>query len=211
MKNDMEMLIILLKASINALLQIKHAWEDGIKECRTLQQLNATLTIRIEMVEDDNKQLQDRVQHLEDKLLEGNVIIQGIPDTLWEPSESTKEKVLLAISHTISCTSYEDKMEQARRIPTKDVQRKGKFTTLRTRPVLMEFYHKSDAEFLISNRSHLPKGVYVDKQYSEDTERIRRKLRPILTAARKSENYKGKCQMDGSTLVIKGRNYTLKN
>ena len=205
------MLITLLKASIDALLQIKQAWEEGIKECRTLQQLNIKLSTRIEKVEGDNKQLQDRVRHLEDKLLEGNVIMQGIPDTLWEPWESTKEKVLSAISHTISGNAHEDKMEQAHRIPIKDVQRKGKFTTLRTRPVLVEFYHKSDTEFLLCNRSHLPKGVYIDKQYSKDTERIRRKLRPILTAARKSENYKGKCHMDGSTLIIKGRNYTLNN
>ena len=102
-------------------------------------------------------------------------------------------------------------MEQAHRIQIKDVQRKGKFTALKTRPVLIEFYYKSDAEFLLSNRSHSPKGVYVDKQYSEDTERIRRKLRPILATAHKSENYKGKCQMDSSTLVIKGRNYMLNN
>ena len=30
-------------------------------------------------------------------------------------------------------------------------------------------------------------------------------------AARRSENYKGKCRMDGATLVIKGKNYTTKN
>ena len=37
------------------------------------------------------------------------------------------------------------------------------------------------------------------------------KLRPILTAAHKSENYKEKCQMDGTTLVIKARNYNMNN
>ena len=61
MKTDMEMLITPLKASIDALLQIKQAWEEGIKECRTLQQINVKLSTQIEKVEDDNKQLQDRV------------------------------------------------------------------------------------------------------------------------------------------------------
>ena len=65
--------------------------------------------------------------------------------------------------------------------------------------------------YLLSNKTHLPKGVLVDKQYSEETEKERRKLRPILRAARKSENYKGKCRMDGSVLVIKGRNYMSDN
>ena len=91
----------------------------------------------------------------------------------------------MAISHTISGTSHEDRLEQACKIPIKDVQRKGKFTAMRTRPVIVESYYKSDAKFLISNRTHLPKEVYVDKQYREDTDRIRRKLKPILTAAHK--------------------------
>ena len=50
----------------------------------------------------------------------------------------------------------------------------------------------------------------MDRQYTEETEKERRKLRPILRAARKHENYKGKCHMDGPTLVIKGRNYNSK-
>ena len=54
---------------------------------------------------------------------------------------------------------------------------------MKTHPVLVKFCHKEDAEFLLSNRSHLPKGVYIDKQYSDDTEHERRKLRPILKAA----------------------------
>ena len=73
------------------------------------------------------------------------MILQGIPDALWEPADSTKEKVLMAISHTISGTSHKDKMDKARKIPIKDVQGKGKYTALRTRPVIVEFYYKSDA------------------------------------------------------------------
>ena len=135
MKHDMEALITPLKASIDALLQIKQAWEVGIEDCRTLQEANVTLTNQLIKVENDNKHLQDRVRHLEDKLLEGNVILQGIPDALWEPVDSTKEKVLTAIAHTISCTSHKDKMDRACKIPIKDIQRKGKYTALRARPV----------------------------------------------------------------------------
>ena len=90
MKNDMEILVTPFKANINALLQIKQAWEVGIKECKTLQQLNSTLTMWLVKVEDDNTQLQYRVRHLENKPLEGNVILQGILDTLWAPSDCTK-------------------------------------------------------------------------------------------------------------------------
>ena len=58
---------------------------------------------------------------------------------------------------------------------------------------------------------HLPKGIYINRQYSEATEKERRKLHPILRAARKNENYRGKCKMEGPALIIKGRNYTSGN
>ena len=125
--------------------------------------------------------------------------------------ETTKEKILTAISHTISGNSTEEKMDQARKIPIKEISRIGRYTAMWTQPVLVEFYYKSDAMFLLENRSHLPKGVFVNKQFSKETEKERCKLHPILSAARKSENYRGKCQMNGSTLVIKGRNYTSAN
>ena len=81
-----------------------------------------------------------------------------------------KEKVLSAISHTISGTDQENKMDQARRISIKEVSQMGKYTMLRNHPVLVEFYHKSDVEYLIGNQTHLPKTVYVDKQYCDETE-----------------------------------------
>ena len=130
---------------------------------------------------------------------------------MWEPSEMTKEKVLTAISHTISGTDHDNRMEQARRIPIKDVVQIGKYVPMRTRPVMVKFYHKTDAEFLLSNRTHLPQGVYIDHQYSDETEKARRKLRPILKAARNHENYKGNCKTEGPNLIIKGRKYNSTN
>ena len=208
---DMHKLIGPIKESIDALLQIKDAWETGVQKCQRVLATNNELRARITKVESENAALSQRVASLEDKMLAGNVMFQGIPDSLWEPSDTTKQKVLTAISFTISGKDQEDKMEQAKRIPIKDVQRVGRYAAMRTRPVLVEFYHKSDAEFLLSNRAHLPQGVFVDKQYSEETEKKRRRLRPILRAARNHKDYKGKCKMEGSKLVIKSRNYDRSN
>ena len=175
------------------------------------QNTDTDLQAWVEKVESENRQLNSKVNELEDKLLEGNIIFQGIPEQLWEPSNTTKEKVLTTISHTISGDSVEDSMDQARRIPIKDVTTLGRYVAMRTRPVLVEFCHKGVVEYLLSNQTHLLKGVYIDKQYSDETECVRRKLWPILKAARQHENFKGKCKMDGPKLVIKGRNYTSKN
>ena len=134
-----------------------------------------------------------------------------MPETIWESSDTTKEKILTAILHTISGDTAEDRMDQSHKVPIKDVKCVGKYIPMYTHPVLVEFYHKSDADFLLSNRTHLPKGVYIDKQYSEETEKEHHRLRPILRMARKHDNFKGKCKMEGPNLIIKGRNYSSKN
>ena len=174
---------------MDLLLEMKSMWEIGLKECQSMQIENTELKLRIEKVEGENKRLSNRLTILEDKLLEGNVIFQGVLETIWESSDTTKEKILTAILHTISGDTAEDHMDQACKVPIKDVKHIGKYIPMCTHPVLVEFYHKSDMDFLLSNRTYLPKGVYFDKQYSEDTEKEHRRLRPILCVARKHEYF----------------------
>ena len=64
---------------------------------------------------------------------------------------------------------------------------------------------------LLEQKKSLKPGIYVDWEYSAEDEAVRRKLRPILCAARQHENYKGKCKMEGTTLIIKGKKYGLHN
>ena len=73
------------------------------------------------------------------------------------------------------------------------------------------FGNKSDADHVLRNRKKLPQGIFVDKEYSKATEWERRLLRPIIKAARKSENYKGLCRLDGPQLVIDGKCYSRAN
>ena len=109
---------------------------------------------------------------------------------------------MLAISHIISGEDSDDRLNQARNIPIKDVSQLGRYFVTQNQPVLVEFYHKTDVEFILSNRRELPKGVYIDKQYSDETEKERRKLRPILNCAHKHDDYKGKGRMDGLSLKV---------
>ena len=66
-------------------------------------------------------------------------------------------------------------------------------------------------EWLLSCRKDLKKGIYVEKQYSEEAEYQRKRLRPILAAARKLEEYHGKCTMDGTSVKINGKKYNWNN
>ena len=77
------------------------------------------------------------------------------------------------------------------------------------RPVLVEFMMKEDADYLLNNRTYLPSGVYINREYSKETEEKHRTLRPYFKAARKLPKYHKKCRLDGDTLVIKGVSYTV--
>ena len=105
-----------IKESLNLLLEMKSSWEQSFTECKILREANVDLHARVTKIKKENKTINSHVRQLEDKFLEGNVIFQGIPDSVTESSETTKEKVLAAISHTIGGETQELKKDQARKI-----------------------------------------------------------------------------------------------
>ena len=62
---------------------------------------------------------------------------------------------------------------------------------------------------LLSRKSNLPQGVFVDDAFSESIKRTRSLLRPILKLAKTKEEYKRHCKIDKDQLIIKGKYYTL--
>ena len=57
----------------------------------------------------------------------------------------------------------------------------------------------------------LPRGIYIDKEYSKATEKEGRLLRPVIKAAKRIDKYKGACHLDGPQLVIEGKRYHCQN
>ena len=82
---------------------------------------------------------------------------------------------------------------------------------MRPRPVKVKFREKKDVDHLFKNRKELPRGVFIDKEYSKSTEKERRLLRPVLNAARRLEKYKGRCRLEGPHLVVEGKHYHCQN
>ena len=81
----------------------------------------------------------------------------------------------------------------------------GKFNPHRPRPVKVKFTNKNDISNLFKNRKKLPDGVFIDREYSKVTEKERRLLRPIIKAAQKIDEYKGKCRLEGLYLKLDGK------
>ena len=75
----------------------------------------------------------------------------------------------------------------------------------------MKFAKRSDVEMVLDRKKKLRKGIYVDQFYGVETEKQRKRLRPILSAARRLEEYRGRCKMEGTDVIIRGKHYSFNN
>ena len=188
---------------------IQELKNDRKLEC---SELNVeTLTRKIKQSEAKHKKLENRLNQIEDQLLEKNIIFQGFPETEFEDNDDAKRKVIRAMSLTMPGVDEEEKKSNASKTSIECVERLGKYNPLRAHPVKVRFGNKTDADYVLKQRKKLPKGVFVDKEYSKATERERRLLCPIIKAARRLQHYKGLCRLDGPQLVIDGKRYNREN
>ena len=109
----------------------------------------------------------------------------------------------------INAQTREKQLQAARWIPIKKSSRLGKYNSHRGRPIVVHFVYHEDCEYLLANRSYLPDGVFLDRQYSEETENKRRILRPIYKVAKNHTSYRGRCTMEGEFLKLCGRKYSV--
>ena len=129
------------------------------------------LTRKIKQNDAKHKKLEYRLSQIEDQLLKRNIIFQGLPETEFEDSDDAKKKVIKAMSSTMAGVDEEEKKDNANKTSIECVERLGKYSPLRARPVKVMFGNKSDADHVLRNRKKLPQGIFVDKEYSKATER----------------------------------------
>ena len=58
---------------------------------------------------------------------------------------------------------------------------------------------------------YLSKGIYINREFNEQTESARKLLRPILKATKQYSEYRNGSRLDGDKLVINGRRYGKNN
>ena len=100
------------------------------------------------------------------------------------------------MSLTMPGEDEEEKKANASKTLIECVERLGKYNPLRAHPVKVRFGNKTDADYVLKQRKKLPKGVFVDKEYSKATE-CERRLTSNHQSSRRLENYKGLCRLDG--------------
>ena len=104
-----------------------------------------------------------------------------------------------------------ERLQVARDVEIVRTRRLGKSELNKTRPLCVEFSSKYNAEQIYSNQFSLDQGIYMDREFSQATEKDRRLLRPILKTARGLKEYNHKCRLEGSQLVLDGKRYTKNN
>ena len=96
--------------------------------------------------------MKHRIKQLENASMENNIILQGIPEGPWETNEVCWEKVCQVLSNLVNKDTYEECIDNARKIPIKTVKRLGTYSLLRRRPIVITFECYGDVEYLLANK-----------------------------------------------------------
>ena len=198
-----------IKNDIKKLLENEELIKMQQNTITELKRENQELNIRFNRLEQKHQILQKRVVNIENEMYSSNLIFSGIAEGESEEGPERYRLIIEAIANTINAQTRDEQLQAARRIPIKKSTRIGKYNSRRGRPIKVQFVYQEDCEYLLANKSYLPNGVFVDRQYSEETENKRRILRPIYKAAKNHSTFRGRCTMEGEYLKIRGIRYSV--
>ena len=98
------------------------------------------------------------------------------------------------LSRTVDGERETERISGAKNMLIKRCKWLGRFQENKSRAVSVEFQLKQDADYVIENKKSLGEGIFEDREYSDDVERRRKSLRPVLKIAREHKEFKKKCK-----------------
>ena len=199
-----------IQNNITSLLKNAELLQRQQDQIESLKKENGEIQLKCDKIEMDHAKLKQKLSKMENELLETTAIIHGVHEDKWEEGTTRYNMVVHVLAYTMYGTSHHDQLVAARKILIKKTSQLGKYNPKRGRPISVTFVYNEDCEHLLANKKYLPRGVYADKQYSEDIKNTRRILRPVIRKARRGK-YKGLCRMEKDKVIIEGRRYGIKN
>ena len=183
----------------------------------SLETENLILKSKVQDMEGEHKKLKNKIDQIENRALQHCLIVKGIAEEEWEKESTSRDKVykeleiIVSTDHTFDNRNEENKhrLKLARKMEIRSCKCLGRYNKDRSRPISIELLCKDDVDFILSCKSKLRKGIYIDKEYPIEIERKRKVLRPILTVAKKQKKFRKKCKMEKDELVIKGKHYNI--
>ena len=131
-------------------------------------------------MEREQGKLKKKLSKMENELLESTAIIHGVHEDKWEEGTTCYNMVVDVLAYTMYGSNHHKQLMAARKILIKKTTRLRKYNPNRGRPISVIFVYNEDCKHLLSNKKHLPQGVYADRQFSEEIENTRRILRPVI-------------------------------
>ena len=200
MDTNMNSAITNMNQAVTRLIESNQAFLEQKNTIDVLQTENKILSNRVHRLENEQSKLKSKISQIENKTLECGLIIKGILETIRET-----EQDLIIIGDSES-----NRYDQAQKMEIRKCKQVGKFNHDRSRHLSVEFLSRQDCTYILTNRSWLREGVYIEQEYSLDTERKRKLLRPIVRASKYITGLKGKVHLKDDTVVVRGKPFTTK-
>ena len=157
----------------------------------------------------ENASLKDRISKIESNQVRNNIIISGIPESKWEPYNTTVARIHDTIAAAFSSGDIDQVLEEARSIEIICCNRIGRYQMGRNISISATLHNYGDKEKIMQHKKNLPNGIYINKEFPLEVKRNREQLRPIWKLAKNHSEYRDKCKLSGDRLVINGINYTV--
>ena len=157
----------------------------------------------------ENASLKDRISKIESNQVRNNIIISRIPESKWEPYNTTVARIHDTIAAAFSSGHIDQALEEARQIEIVCCNRIGRYQMGRNRSISATLHNYGDKEKIMQHKKNLPNGIYINEEFPLEVKCNRDKLRPIWKLAKNHSVYRDKCKLSGDRLVINGINYTV--
>ena len=116
-----------LRSDVTKLLVGNERVSEHQRKIVMLEEENVTLKRKLKKVERNQEKTRTKVDRIESRLLEGNIIMNGLEEEEEEESSmQLYEKVVDAISHTVKGRNKKERMETAKEISISTVKRIGR-------------------------------------------------------------------------------------
>ena len=151
---------------------------------------------------------------IESAQLSNNVILTGVLEQPFETHNKTKQQIYNIIAEAIrSSETFElnRSLEEAMSLDISYCTTVGKAKMGMNRPISMTFSSRDDTERIMSIKSKLPQGIYMNNEYPLHVKCARDTLCLILQPAKSLPLFQEKSKIEGDHLVINGINYGIQD
>jgi ribA/ribD-fused uncharacterized protein len=141
----------------------------------------------------------DKIQYLEAQDAKLRLQFVNLPETKNEKLADRVRLILTSIG-----------VETDERTLT-EVYRMGKYTTDKTRTVMLKFHHFLDRDATWKKRAALPHPQHLRQLFPEEVQAKRKLLQPIVNLTMSRDQYKGKSYLRNDNIVVNGVSYSTSN